>query len=294
MKSKSINAIFVMVAILVAGCLDSQTQTRPPDVGGQSITGHRVVKEIYGGSVVEFYTTQDVPGGKFWAVVPKEILQGKSNVAVFHWHGDTPDRKFDNNPNRLAERGRRVEKEGGPVVVPYRPHGSEKKHLRSFREMHTQLAMVKYMYREMGIRKVCFGGHSSGAVIAMYLAQELPSILPNLKVHAIRIASPVLAVKNRYRRQHNQNPPPPRAYRQYDPIDHIAKLPATTKVIVVYDTKDQVVEISGVLPYVNEAENMGLDVRLVKVNAGFSPYHGTERLLGSELAKPESERYRCN
>ena len=293
MKSKSINAIFVMVAILMAGCVTNQTQTRPPDVGGQSIIGHRVVKEIYGGSVVEFSTTQDVPGGKFWAVVPKEILQGESSVAVFHWHGDVPDRQFDNNPNRLAERGRRVEKEGRPVVVPYRPHGSEKKHLRSLREMHTQLAMVQYLYEKLGVREVCLGGHSSGGVIAMYMAQELPSILPDLKVHAVRIASPVLAVKNRYRKQHNQNPPPRRAYQQYDPIDHITKLPATTKVIVVYDLKDRMVEISGVLPYINKAKKMGLDVQLVKANAVFSPYHGTERLLGSELAKEENKRYRC-
>ena len=290
MKSKTVNAIFVMVAILMVGCVANQT--RPPDVGGQSITGHRVVKEIYGGSVVEFSTTQDVPGGKFWAVVPKEILQGESSVAVFHWHGDPLARQFDNNPNRLAELGRRVEKKGRPVVVPYRPHGPEKKHRRSFREMHTQLAMVKYLY-QLGVREVCLGGHSSGGVIAMYMAQELPSVLPDLKVHAVRISSPLLAVKNHYRKQYNQNPPPPRAYRQYDPIDHIAKLPATTKVIVVYDPKDRVLERSGVLPYINKAKKMDLDVRLVKVNAVFSPYHGTERLLGSELTKKENKRYRC-
>ena len=296
MKTKAIMGIISVMALLVSGCITNPTKPVDFESQGQAITSHRVVEELSGEiSVVEFYTTQSVPRGKFWAVIPKEIILGESSVAAIHWHGDEDgDRDnfyFRDNPFGLAQRGWRVER-GNPVIVPYRPHSAKRQHRRSFKEIATQMALMKYLHQEFGVEEVCLGGHSGGGLVAVALGQELPHALPGLKVRAIRVASTKLAVKNHYRRHEGGLPRDGRAFRQYDPIDHIGKLPSETPVVFVHDFDDKVADYqSGMVPYLNKAEKLGLDVRLIEVNA--SPPHSTERSLGSELIKSENEKYRC-
>ena len=291
MKTKAIMGIISVMALLVSGCITNPTKPVDFESQGQAITSHRVVEELSGEiSVVEFYTTQSVPRGKFWAVIPKEIILGESSVAAIHWHGDEDRGQFRDNPFGLAQRGRRVER-GNPVIVPYRPHSAEKQHRRSFKEIATQMALIKYLHQEFGVEEVCLGGHSSGGLVAVALGQELPHALPGLKVRAIRVASPVLAVKIFYRLQWGGLPKDGRAFRQYDPIDHISKLPSETPVVIVYDYDDEDVQDVAVVPFVKKAEKLGRDVRLVEVDA--HPPHSTERSLGEELIKSKNEKYRC-
>ena len=279
------------LVLMTVGCGPTAMSVKLSD-SGQVITGHKVVQELHNGrSVVEFSTTERVPGGKFWAVVPNEVIRGELATVSFHWHGDDDDRRFDNDPASLANRGWRVE-QGNPVIVLFRPHSAEKRHRRSFRELNTQMAAVKYIHEVWNVNQLCLGGHSSGGTIAMAVAQELPHLMPSLRVRSVRIASSLLAVKNSYRKQWRQDPPPRRAYSQYDPIDYVRKLSPEIPVLIVYDFDDRVMEPNGFMPYVDKARELGLDVHLEEVDV--HPPHSTEWVLGQELKKSKNERYRCS
>ena len=263
---------------------------------GQTITGHRVIRELAGDlSVVEFFTTQAVPDGKLWAVVPTAVLRGELTTVSFFWHGDDDTGQFDDNPTWLATRANRVER-GNPAIFPHRPHSAHKNHRRSKRgEIATQMAVVRYAHENWGVNEVCLSGFSSGGIIAMAIAQRPPDVLPDLKVRAVRIASASLALKKFYYARFGKLPKDGRVYRQYDPVDkkHIKYLSPDVPVLIVHDPEDKIAPLGGITPYLKKAKKRGLDVTLVKVDAFDKYNHGTERALGRVLRESGNEKYRC-
>ena len=141
------------------------------------------------------------------------------------------------------------------------------------------------MHRTWGVRKFNLYGHSSGATVAVAVAQERPDLAAT-----VGLASPLLAIINHYWMKYNVSPKP-RHFEQYNPIDHIEKLLHRIPVLIVYDPRDQVLWPYGVDPYVKEAKKRRLKIRLVRVRKE-SGYHFTASNLGRHLRKPKGRAYR--
>ena len=160
-----------------------------------------------------------------------------------------------------------------------RPHGANKRHWRSLREIRLQLALVEYIHQTFGVEKFELRGHSGGGIIAIAVAQERSHLAAN-----VGLAAPKLAVKNHYRRY--EGGVPGRYHNQYDPIYHIGKLSPDISVWIVYDpTNDRVVKPGGVLPYIDKALELGLNkVMFIESHNG----HHNVDVLGWHLRRLEN------
>ena len=251
---------------------------------GQAITGHQIIEEIGEGyRRVEFSTAKSVPGDEFWALIPGKVLAGEIEIITIYWHGDDAKFRFENH-RRLIREAFRVDSYR-PIAVR-RPHSGNKYQWRQNDEIRLQLALVDYLSLTFGIKKFNLTGHSGGALVAIAVAQERP----NLTAMA-GLSSPKLAVKDHYL-YHEGGSIPGRYWTQYDPIYHIEKLSAEIPILIVYDSRDQIVQIYGVTPYTEKAAKLGLKVKLVLVQTNDYPHHYTQWRLGKHLKKPENHDFR--
>ena len=249
---------------------------------GQTIVGHKVDSSIRGLNAVEFSTANALPG-KFWAVIPDAVLSGQVPISSIYWHGDDENEYFKDNPFSLVDRARQIGLDAAPIAV-YRPHSTSKYNWRSLDEIRLHLALVEYLSQTFGVSQFNLYGQSGGGLLAAAVAQERPRLAAT-----VGLSSPKLAVKKHYVR--HEGGIPRRAYRQYDPIDHIKKLSPEIPVLIVYDLRDRVVKPGGVFPYVKKANQLGLKVKLVEVQASSYSHHQTEWYLGRALRASENQAF---
>ena len=264
------NVLFVSALTLVLGigCVSNQTKIEAApssdermSTGGQAITAHKVVERDVGLNTVQFFTAEEVPGGKFLALVPDAVLAGQVPVACIFWHGDDLKKRNKKNPARLAQAVYKLWLDGLNCIAVVRPHGNNKYHWRSLSEIRLQLALLEYIRRNFGVEKFNLYGHSGGGTVAIAMAQERPSLAAT-----VGLAAPLLSRKEHYYRRDGRIPG--RAYRQYDAIDHLEKLP-DIPVMVVYDpTNDRKVLSYGVVPYIKKALQLGKKVKYFKSHSG--------------------------
>ena len=169
-------------------------------------------------------------------------------------------------------------------MAVFRPHSNNKYNWRQVSEIQLHLALVEYLSRTFRVKRFNFYGHSGGGIVAIAMAQERPELAAT-----VGLASPKLAVLEHYVRHEDEVPS--RYHQQYDPIDHIEKLSPEIPVLIVYDLSDEVVQVGGVLPYIEKANDLGLKVRLVLVRTNDYPYHHTQWRLGKHLRSPENSDF---
>ncbi len=268
----------MLVVLVAAGCggggedsssTDATQESVQPEQEPQTITGHEIVEDrsedLY---LVNFFTSQPVPSGEFWAVVSKEVMAGNIAVASLFWHRDDPDGEyFGNRPDRVLSQAQLVEWDDRYLIAPYRPHSTSSDHWRKQDEFDLQRAFVRYMV-DIGVDQFNFYGHGGGGQIALILAGELPQ-----RMQAIGLASPVELF--------------PQADR-YSPIERVDELP-DVPILIVNDRLDEFVDIQDVFDYVHAAEDEGIVIRLVEVTTVDDPTHhyDTVALLGEELQKKD-------
>ncbi len=244
------------------------TQESEPEP--QIITGHKAVDWSENLYLVNFFTSQPVPGGEFWAVVSKEVMAGEMAIASLFWHDDDPAvEHFQDRPDRVLLQAQLVEWDDRYLIAPYRPHSASSDHWRKQDEFDLQRAFVRYM-ADIGVDQFNFYSHGGGGQIALILAGELPQL-----VQTIGLASPVELF--------------PQADR-YSPIERVDELP-DVPILIVNDRLDEFVDIQDVFDYVHAAEDEGIVIRLVEVTTVDDPTHhyDTVAFLGEELHKEVSE-----
>ena len=269
-------SILTLAIFSAVGCVANQPRSDAGD--GQAVTGHKVTGDLWGTQKVVEFSTAKRMSGKLWAVMPEKVLSGEVSIASIFWHGDDSRLRYKNNPFKLDSLALQV---GEGVIAVYRPHSTSKYDWRSMDEIRLHLALVEYLSRTFRIQKFNLYGKSGGGLLATAIAQERPHLTAT-----VGTASPKLAVGIHYQR--HEGGVPARYYRQYDPIKHIGKLSPEIPVLVVYDLRDRVVQVGGVLPYTKRAAELGLKIKLVEVQADGRGYHGTTRHLGHQLKRPEN------
>ena len=275
-----------------------QTETLKPIVPvtpglrlrGQEITDHRVVKR-WGPDKMVFTTTEEAPGyyktwkNMVWAFVCDELVDGVDgevpNHVSFYWHGDDSNKWLKRNPDLIAKMAKEIRQDTCWIAV-HRPHSRIDGHKRSNDEMRYHLAVVDYFINTFGINQFDVYGSSGGGTVAAAVLQERRQ-----HVRFAGLASPILAVKSMA--------PNVGHWRVYDPHYHMKRLlfrtPGMPEVclLTVWDRNDRMVPSKGILPYFDEARELGLGedrVRLVLVRSNDRLRHSTShRNLGREIRK---------
>ena len=255
------------------------------DLGGQYITGHKIVFKGMIGRVVELFPAKPVGGGGRLLVGLSYDILKKDDGAVCgaYWHGDNDDADFRANYGNMAfAHAKRVywsgrwpkdSKNDSCIISFYRPHNANGSTRLSREEVDTQLASLLYVGKTWKIKKFNLAGHAGGGTIAMEAARRLPRDM----VARVVLASPRLVVGGD----------------KEDPFKHLKKMPKDIPIFVVYDTHDQIVYYrSEILPYISAAMKYGAFIKSVEVNTNDRPYHHTQWRLGNHLRKPENSDFR--
>ena len=273
--------LLVMVPVAMA-------DSKELDLGGQSITGHKIVSKdtnIRGkfGYAVELFPAKPV-GGKLLIGLSKDILEmdgPKIGNAFWHRDGDDGDfrAKYGGKGHEHAARiywlGERSDdpKSFSSIISFYRPHNARESTRLTREEVDTQLASLLYVARTWNVKKFNLAGHAGGGTIAMEAARRLPRDM----VARVVLASPRLVVEGG----------------KENPFKHVKEMPKDIPIFVVHDPRDEIVDYRReVLPYIFAAWDHGSFLKFVKVHTNDYPYHHTQWRLGNHLRKPENSDFR--
>ena len=273
--------LLVMVPVAMA-------DSKELDLGGQSITGHKIVSKdtnIRGkfGYAVELFPAKPV-GGKLLIGLSKDILEmdgPKIGNAFWHRDGDDGDfrAKYGGKGHEHAARiywlGERSDdpKSFSSIISFYRPHNARESTRLTREEVDTQLASLLYVARTWNVKKFNLAGHAGGGTIAMEAARRLPRDM----VARVVLASPRLVVEGG----------------KENPFKHVKKMSKDIPIFVGHDPGDEVVSYNDkMLPYIFAAWDHGLFINLVKVDTNYRNKHHTQWLLGKHLRKPENSKFR--
>ena len=253
------------------------------DLGGQYITGHKILLKGETGQVVELFPAKPV-GGRLLVGLSLDILEMDSLVVGgAYWHGDYDDDFFRKrngvqafvHAKRVYWSGRwpKDPKNDSAIISFYRPHNADESTRLSREEVDTQLASLLYVGETWKVKKFNLAGHAGGATIAMEAARRLPRHM----VARVVLASPRLVVEGG----------------KENPLEHVKEMPKDIPIFGVHDPRDKIVDYRReVLPYIFAAWDHGSFLKLVKVHTNDYPYHHTQWRLGKRLRKPENSDFR--
>ena len=285
---KMIAVLMAVKLLLLVMVPAAMADSKELDLGGQSITGHKIVSKdtnIRGrfGYAVELFPAKPV-GGKLLIGLSKDILEMDGpKIGNAFWHGDYDDGDFYwKYGGMVYQHAARIywlgkypndSKSFSSIISFYRPHNADESTRLTREEVDTQLASLLYVSQTWNVPKFNLAGHAGGGTIAMEAARRLPRDM----VARVVLASPRLVVGGD----------------KEDPFKHLKKMPKDIPIFVVYDTHDQIVYYrSEILPYISAAMKYGAFIKSVEVNTNDHPYHHTQWRLGNHLRKPENSDFR--
>lgn len=252
-------SILIALSIAMVGCApskfgDATNATQASEE--QRILGHRVVKSFQDRMMIELQPLRDTEG-KPTAVIPftydktnRRYTKDYPDHIRVAFPGDDILRQYVRNSNELFLEMRDVFDRN--TIAIERPH-SISKYKRSFEEVDLQHAIIDYLVQEFGFKTFAIVGISSGGTIALSVLEKKPELVTD-----VTLISPVLAIKSWYKSDL------PHIYHetkwQYDPMDYIHLIDRSKKITVYHDLEDKQVKRSGVVPWLERAAELGLNV----------------------------------
>lgn len=291
-------SVVVLVGAVVAACSDRQTSNQAAGKNGatanaslaesaQKITGHRVFKKYQDRMVIELQTAQSTPG-PVRVVIPFTFDKAtgrynekpKSHMRIAWWGSDFV-KKRQGDPNELYVKLAPVYDRH--VVMAGRPHAHAGRYNRSLEDVALQIAVVEYLNQKFGIKSFDLIGISSGASSALAVLNARPEL-----VTSVDLISPALATMRRYEDAARRNGTriPSHAFNQWDPIDHVTRIPKGVPITIYHDLGDTIVKMNGVQPWLDKATSVGVPFKFVTVKMGGSERHADLKVVGWERQRP--------